>query len=263
MGIIVLRSVHFAGWKAKMQGKIKFLGTAPGMPTINQRHSCIYFQRADIAFLVDCGEGASLSYMEEFSDFESLSFIFITHLHPDHFSGIYMFIQMLLLKKRENKLQIFLPESIEIFRDSLQMCYLFSQKFSFALDILDCRTVGEHYPWFEAFQTDHLSALAELVSEYNLPNRLQSFGIKLRYDNKVVTYTSDIQQIESIKHHLVGSDYCIIDGIHPPISDFIELAELIKSRIYITHGMIAELGEHIYEQSMYMIVRDKDTIYID
>jgi len=208
-----------------------------------QRYSCLYLRVDDVHCLLDCGEGASNTHFEEVKKPDKLDFVFITHMHPDHVSGLFMMIQFLSMHKRQKKLQIFLPESAERFTKTLEMFYLFPQALSFELEILPAQDVAKYYPFLQPFNTDHLQRYQTMEQ----PNLMQSLGVNIIYNGgeKRICYTSDIKTLSAIKEHIQGCDICVVDGVHTPIDEFIELQNWVKGHIYVTHGYTEETARHL------------------
>jgi ribonuclease BN (tRNA processing enzyme) len=240
--------------------KIKFLGTAPGMPELNKKHSCLYLKSEKLNFFADCGEGASQAFLEEGIDIEDLDFIFITHNHPDHISGIFMLIQLFFMKQRKKKLQIFIPESIDKFEEMFNFMYLFLGRLSFKVELLPCRAVSEYHYQLNAIRTDHLLGYKDYVAEKRLINPLCSYGLNVAHHSKVLTYTSDIVSISAIKEFIQNTDVCIIDAIHPQPAEYLELENIIRDKIYLTHGITQELKYLITNKAKFVVVQEKDVI---
>jgi len=235
---------------------INFWGTSAGVPEIDKRFSCIYIQCDDTHFLLDCGEGGSHSYIEYCTDFDLIDFIFITHLHTDHAAGIFQMIQLLQLKKRKKPLYIFYPEDIEHFRVTLEMFYLMPQVLPFELIICPCADVSKYFPFVTPFTTDHLTRFTGM----SLYNTCLSWGVSIKYNDKKIVYTSDIVSIHSIAKHIANTDICIIDAIHPPISEYVELEDMVTGVICLTHGMRTEIEEYIVGKVKYFVPPDGSTL---
>src|SRR5665647_3851766 len=67
--------------------KVLFLGTSGSMPTVARGLPAILIKRDGEAVLFDCGEGTQRQMMRCRTGF-SLSSVFITHWHADHFLGL-------------------------------------------------------------------------------------------------------------------------------------------------------------------------------
>jgi len=88
--------------------KITFLGTAGSVPCVNRNPSAILIQYGGDRILFDCGEGTQRQMMIARTGF-NLKGIFITHLHTDHFIGLFGLLETLALNERKEKLNIYVP----------------------------------------------------------------------------------------------------------------------------------------------------------
>jgi len=90
--------------------RIIFLGTSGTIPTVERSSSAIFVQFGGVKMLFDCGEGTQRQMMISKTGF-NLDSIFITHLHTDHFIGIFGLIETLSLNEREKPLNIYSPRA--------------------------------------------------------------------------------------------------------------------------------------------------------
>lgn len=77
--------------------KIHTLGCGSAKPTLRHQPSCTVVEHNDNLYMVDCGEGAQLSFQRHRLRFSRLRHIFITHLHGDHVLGLPGLISSLAL----------------------------------------------------------------------------------------------------------------------------------------------------------------------
>jgi len=89
-----------------------FLGTGGSLPTPNRNPSAIMVNRKGELLLFDCGEGTQQQMMKAKTGMMSLTSIFITHYHGDHFLGIPGLIQTMSFQGRTEPLHIYGPKWI-------------------------------------------------------------------------------------------------------------------------------------------------------
>lgn len=89
---------------------IIFLGTAGSVPTPERGMPAIALRWQGQLFLWDCGEGTQRQMMRYKAGYGSLHSIFISHLHPDHFIGVFGLVETLhLTQVSPRKIQLFAP----------------------------------------------------------------------------------------------------------------------------------------------------------
>lgn len=93
-----------------MQFRIVFLGTSGTVPTVDRNPSSIFVNFAGERILLDCGEGTQRQMMKAKTGF-GVDNIFITHLHTDHFIGLFGLIESMSLNGRKKTLNIYSPNS--------------------------------------------------------------------------------------------------------------------------------------------------------
>lgn len=86
--------------------KIYSLGCGSAKPTLKHQPSCTVVNHGSNLYMVDCGEGAQLSFIQARLKPSRLSDIFLTHLHGDHILGLPGLISSLSLAGIRNKLTI-------------------------------------------------------------------------------------------------------------------------------------------------------------
>lgn len=92
-----------------MQFRITFLGTSGTVPTVERNPSSIFISFGGEKLLFDCGEGTQRQMMIAKTGF-GVSSVFITHMHTDHFIGLFGLIESMSLNGREKPLYVYCPE---------------------------------------------------------------------------------------------------------------------------------------------------------
>ena len=90
--------------------KIKVLGSASGVPTKKRFCESVVISVKNGLYLLDCGEPCSSLLVRKGIPYNEIKAVFISHMDPDHSSGIFMLIQLLQLRGRKLPLKLFVPE---------------------------------------------------------------------------------------------------------------------------------------------------------
>ena len=95
--------------------QITFLGTSGGVPTPKRGMPSIAIKWNGEIYLFDCGEGTQRAMMQNKVGYGSINSIFISHLHLDHFLGVFGLIETLhLLQPSPKPISIYAPEYFEL-----------------------------------------------------------------------------------------------------------------------------------------------------
>lgn len=106
-----------------MTFQITILGAGSATPTLRSHPSAQVVQIGNECYLVDCGEGTQFRLLEQHFRPGRLRGIFITHLHGDHYFGLFGLLTSLSLSQRTDDLLLFGPRGLndvltEVFRQS-------------------------------------------------------------------------------------------------------------------------------------------------
>jgi len=124
--------------------ELTVLGTSSAMPTPERSLSCIAMRKDGNIFLFDCGEGSQRQMMRFSVSYMKVRAIFISHLHLDHFLGVFGLLETLRLNGRREKLTIYAPRGAE---------GVFGKK-----EFLEVKEIDE--TWSEDFGTFSVSTFA-------------------------------------------------------------------------------------------------------
>jgi ribonuclease Z len=94
--------------------QVTFLGTSGSIPTVERGMPSLAVKYESELLLWDCGEGTQRQLMRYKVGYGSISAIFITHPHLDHYLGMFGLLETLKLSSAcPKKLPIFFPGSVE------------------------------------------------------------------------------------------------------------------------------------------------------
>lgn len=96
-----------------MRFDVTILGSNSATPAFGRNQSSQVLNINEILYLVDCGEGTQLQ-MERFSvKRNKIKYIFISHLHGDHYLGLVGLLSSMHLNGRKDEIHIFAPAELE------------------------------------------------------------------------------------------------------------------------------------------------------
>jgi hypothetical protein len=241
--------------------RVTVLGMAPGKSIPGLHHAAILVQVGDTRLLLDCGEGITGSLLQNGLAPDDLDAVVISHLHPDHVSGLFMLIQNFLILRRSKHLPVFLPEKeIELAR-MFDLFYTFPGRLPFTLSFLPMEELSRMYPFMTAVPSDHLASLAGWVREHGLDNSLRAWSFVID-DLKRTVYTSDITTADALIPYLSTTDLLLIDGQHPMAEVVVTAANNIRGMTGVIHGMSGPLQTRLAEISNLRTIIEGEPIEI-
>jgi ribonuclease Z len=92
---------------------VTILGNNSAIPTLERNPTAQIITCNDQLLLVDCGEGTQIQFARYHIRRSRLRYIFISHLHGDHYFGLIGLINSLSLLGRQDPLTIFAPPELE------------------------------------------------------------------------------------------------------------------------------------------------------
>ena len=187
-----------------MSFRITVLGSSSALPTSKKFPSAHVINIHERFFLIDCGEGTQIQLRKFKISFSKINHIFITHLHGDHFFGIWGVVSTFNLLGRKNDLHIYSPGNLE------KKVYSVINKLDIGFDIFFHRL--EHNNKKVIYETKSIE-----VSAFPLDHRIETYGYLLKEKPKernikkeaVAKYNLGIKDILSIKQ---GNDFITEEG---------------------------------------------------
>ena len=90
--------------------KITFLGTAGSIPQKDKNFASIVLSYKGEKLLFDCPEGNQRQLMQSEHSLMAINTVLISHMHADHFLGLFGWIATMTLNQRKEKLTIYSPK---------------------------------------------------------------------------------------------------------------------------------------------------------
>ncbi len=98
-----------------MNFKIQILGSNAALPTPKRFTTAQIINIYEEPFLIDCGEAVQIQLRKFKTNYGKINNIFISHLHGDHFFGLFGLISSFNLSGRTKDLNIYADENIKNF----------------------------------------------------------------------------------------------------------------------------------------------------
>jgi ribonuclease Z len=253
--------------------RITFLGTGGSLPTRNRNPSAVMVNREGELILFDCGEGTQQQMMRAKTGMMSLSSIFISHFHADHFLGIPGLIQTMSFLGRNEPLTIYGPEGTREFTEFFKVLGYCNLKYEIRGVELSPEDIVEGKGYVvRALKTEHsIPSLGYALIENPRPGRFNreravrlgvppgplfaklQRGNPVEVDGKIVkpeevmgiprpgrtiVYTGDTRPCEAVLEASRDADLLIHDG---SFAD--EMADWAEESMHSTAGEVAALAK--------------------
>ena len=145
--------------------KLTILGSGAATPTLSRGVTAQYLNFNERRILIDCGESTQLQFRKFGVKFQRIQYIFISHLHGDHYLGLPGLLLSMHLLGRNNDLHIFAPPELEqILQNQFDLTYV---KLSFKVIFHPLTTAKK----ILIFEDDNMEVFA-----FPLKHRIACFG---------------------------------------------------------------------------------------
>ena len=216
--------------------KITLLGTSHGDPTMTRLQSASLIETGGRRYLIDAGEGINTTLIRRKTGPETLSAIFITHMHLDHSGGLPELMELALKyrsRQPEIELPVYLPEERAgiILRQWLEVNYMRDPEIN-PIRIYSSGTIfDDGILKVEAFPTLHLAWSSGDPAA-------KSYGFKITAGKKTAFFTGDLAgDFSDFPFEAVsGCDVLISELVHfSPEKARKKLANLKIGRLIFNH----------------------------
>ena len=223
-----------------MEFSLTTLGTASALPTAYRYPSAHVVTFRERLFLIDCGEGAQMQMRRAGVPFSKIDNIFLSHLHGDHFFGLFGLLSTFGMMGRLQPLYIYAPEG---FRRSLD--YFLSEfgdgiKYEIRFTPVKCKE-----------PTTIIDGKKLEIIAFPLRHRMETYGYIFRekvpqlniYKHLIEPYKLTLREIGSFKN---GEDVFREDGTLLLNKDFAYLPYSPRQIAYCSDtAPFAKLPEYV------------------
>ena len=112
-----------------MRFELQILGSGSATPLVGRHPTAQLLAVGEGRYLIDCGEGTQLRLLEQRRRLSSLRVVFISHLHGDHFFGLFGLLSTMSLQGRSEPLTVVGPPGLDeilttqAFHSQMQLSY--------------------------------------------------------------------------------------------------------------------------------------------
>ncbi len=231
-----------------MSFNVTILGTGSATPVLARNPTAHYLQIEQDGYLIDCGEGTQNQLLRYKLRPTRLKYIFISHLHGDHYFGLIGLISTLNMHRRTEDLWVFGPKGLsEII--TIQLKYS-DAWLNFKLHFIETDTKKS----YQLLENDHIT-----VMTIPLIHRVECCGFLFReklQKHKIVKETMPtdltIEQIKTLKD---GKNVLFEDGTTVKYNFREYTIPLVKGKSY------AFCSDTLYNEPIIEIIKNVDLLY--
>ena len=177
-------------------------GVGDGWPCADRNHAAFLYRFGRTSLLVDCGDGFSRPFKATGLSYDAIDRVFISHLHADHFAGLFMLMQGFWLEGRKKALPVHLPaDGIKPLGQMLNAAMLFPELIGFRLRLQALREGRNERAGnvrVTPFPTSHLDRLKESFRK-KYPLRFDAYCFLIESGKLRIGHSADIGAPEDME----------------------------------------------------------------
>lgn len=185
-----------------MRNNLICLGVGDGWSSSDRGHAAFVYRFGKTSLLVDCGEPADGTFRACGLEQTSIDAAVLSHLHADHFGGLFMFLQGSWLGGRTRDLPLYLPRhAIRPLRAMLDAAMLWDRLLGFKLrlrPVLPRRSFQVNELRVTPHPTTHLDGLRRKFGR-NHPGVFSSFCFLIQGAGRRVGHSADIGKPDDLE----------------------------------------------------------------
>lgn len=230
-----------------MKFELTILGSSSALPTSQRNLTAHVLNVYERLFLIDCGEGTQIQLRRNKIRFGKINHIFISHLHGDHFYGLFGLISSFNLLDRTNDLHIYAHKSLKNGIDYIR------KNFEGALNYnIHFHPINPDEK--ELIYEDKRVEVYSFPLKHKVPTSGFLFAEKPRLPNIKKSYVEKYNiSVKNIHHIKNGGDYTKPDGRIIPHADITEPP--YRQRSY------AFCSDTAYYEKIIPVIQNVDLLY--
>ncbi len=213
--------------------KITFLGTANAIPNKQQQNSHLVIETNARYILIDCVGTPVVRLQEAGVDPLKITDLILTHFHPDHVSGVPLFLMDQWLMGRKEPLAIFGLEDVLMRVDQLMNLFRWETWSGFY--------PVEFHPLPEIEQFQMINEGQIRVWSSPVHHMIPGIGLRMAFPDGIMAYSSDTAPCEAVIRLASGADVLIHEATgeelgHTSPEQAGQIAQQAGvKRLYLTH----------------------------
>jgi ribonuclease Z len=228
--------------------KVTLLGTGNPRPVISRFGPSILVEAGKEKLIFDCGRGATQRLYQLQIPFESITGLFLTHLHSDHTVGIPDLWLTGWVMGRAKPLPVWGPAGTEAMMKHLQEAYAFDIHIRRDVDTklpgAGAEVIAKDITEGVVYQNAGVKVTAFLVDHGEIK---PAYGYRVDYGRHAVTMSGDTRPSENLVKYAQGTDVLIHEVIDYEDFANTKSADTDEQRkIIISHHTTAEQAGAIF-----------------
>lgn len=221
--------------------KLVLLGTqgGPFIRSYKQTPSANLIVYKDIPFVIDTGYGTTFKLKEAGINLATLKYIFITHLHSDHYLDLGPLLYNAWISGLSEQIHVYAPVGVK----SLIKAYWKSNQYD-----IDTRIKDEGRPDIRNLVISHEIAEGVVLSNSDFevsamknihPPVDESYAFKFKLKENIVVFSGDTAYCPALVEFASGADYLVHEVMYSPA-----IEEMVKKRPNATKLKASILSHH-------------------
>ncbi len=177
-------------------------GVGDGWPCADRNHASSLYRFGRTSILIDCGEPVDRSLKASGISYDSIDGVFLSHLHADHFGGLFMLMQGFWLERRTRDLPVHLPgHAIKPLREMFNAALLFDELLQFRRKFIPLKKgkpVVIDDVRITPFPTSHLDGLRARFGKLH-PEVFSAFCFLIEAGKLRVGHSADLGEPEDLE----------------------------------------------------------------